>query len=87
MRHFIIAFSLCLALFVGVNFASYILLSTPTYHRVGFPFQFWTQSDDYTQFRLVRFIVDLGLALYCSYKAGGWWALHCWRKANRTEAA
>lgn len=86
-RQFIIAFCLCLAVFVCLNFESYFLLSTPTYQSIGFPFTFWKHWKDYTRFRVVRFMMDLGLALFCSYKAGSWWSLHCWRKANGDNMA
>jgi hypothetical protein len=87
MRHFIFAFSLCLAVFGCMNLASYSLLSTPTYQLVGFPFRFWTQWSDGARFRVVSFVIDLGVALFSSYRVGRWWALHCWQKADQENAA
>jgi hypothetical protein len=79
---FAVAFILCIAVVGFLHLLEYLLLSTPTYVRVGLPSWFWIRHGDYTRFRVDSFAIDLCVALFFSFRIARWYWLHRWRQLN-----
>lgn len=73
---FTAAFLSCLAAIAVLHLLQYLLFSTPTYYRIGLPSWFWTRDGDYSRFRAVSFVIDLGIALYGSFRFLRWYSRH-----------
>ena len=82
---FAVVFILCLATVGTLHLLQYLLVSTPTYYRIGLPSWFWTRHGDYSRFRALSFTIDLCFALFCSYRVAGWYWLHRWRQINEPK--
>jgi hypothetical protein len=80
---FIIGFSVALVAFLCLNAIVYIAFTTPGYQRIGFPFKAWCHLGHNEHYHIGGLLADIVVALLCSYKAGHWYSLWCWRKANR----